>query len=141
MNPNTPDPYTDQEVRRTHLQIARLSHQPLAARQSARDDYADALSTRVGYVTRALEFIVNGDYGRGPQALAYEVLQAGPRRNKAAALSILLAALDFQCPAVFARQAYLSLDKDRRDRVESAFAEAIRDLTATIHHPPTKDTP
>jgi len=124
--------YTHQEVRRTHLQIARASHQPLADRQAARAAYADALASRVGDITRALDFIVNGDYGRGPQALAIEILQAGPRRNKAAALSALVAGLDFQCPALFARQAYLSLDEDQRDRVDSAFAEAIRDLTATI---------
>lgn len=120
--------YHAQERARFHADIMRVERAPLVERRAARTEWMGALhdpemiGERVGWM-------LNGSYGKGAYDAAREIL-ARPRMNVIAWMSITIAALEWGCPAAFAREAWSKLSQVERDKVDLAIRQAIKSMEA-----------
>lgn len=122
----TAQDYETREIRRANEQMAAPSHAPLQDRQEARQAYADAMAMTPEIVAERIEWLLIGNYGFGSYIIANDVLSR-KRMNRAAALGQMIAALEWGCPVVFARQAYVGLSRGEQSHLDELVAAAIAD--------------
>lgn len=119
------------ERARFNDQLRDVEAAPLAERQEARAEWADALTTTPETIAERIGWLIDGSYGFGAYQLAQDVIR-NKRMNRTAWLGLTIAALEWQCPSNFARQAWNKLDKPQQDKItalimaeiESALTEA-----------------
>lgn len=106
--------------------ILAVESAPLSERQEARKAWAEALILEPGTVAERIGWILNGSYGYGSYMLSRQIM-ASPRMNQGAALAQMVAALEWRCPATFAREAYRKLTDKQRGIVDAAIADELKD--------------
>lgn len=116
------DEYHIQEMSRFFRKMARVERAPLRERQEARKEWLEALDCPPE-IARNVLLVLNGIYGYAEQQRALAIIQE--RENRIAAMSLLLAALDHNCPNAFTRGAFLSLSPEKQIAVNSAIRSAI----------------
>jgi len=115
--------YAQREKADANRRMADLSALPLAERQANRAEFArdlkdpELIAERVGW-------LLAGNYGLGAMLIAQDI-ESRPRMNRIAALSQTIAAFEWCCTGVFARQAYLGLDKAEQDAVNAAIGGVL----------------
>ena len=119
------DQYHNDEMKRLDNQLLAIERSPLADRREAMKDYADMMQDSA-LVGERVEWILGGSYGYGAMMRARDIAKR-PRMNRVAALSMLIAALDHNCPSAFARKAYLAQSDSVRAAVDNAILLAIND--------------
>ena len=102
-----------------------LSHNKLTDRQAARSEYHDDMKHSPELVAERVRWLLNGDYGYGAYLIANAIVESSSRYNKVAALSQAIAAFEWQCPALFARQAYLKLSKPEQQKIDRLIGAEI----------------
>lgn len=107
-------------------QLLGVELAPLADRRAARKAWGSALLDPDLLYERAC-WLLGGNYGYGA-ALAAAEIQAQKRGNRTAALAQLLAALEWQCPPGFAREAFVKLGKAAQRRANAAMNRALKRL-------------
>ena len=120
--------YEGAELLAFSRQIKRIADAPLADRQSAARDWRERLSDPETIAVRA-DWILNGSYGHGAYLHAWHVAR-NRRMNRAAWFSQMVAALDFNCPADFARREFLRLSKAQQAAVNAAILTAVDSAVA-----------
>ena len=105
-------------------QLNALNFNHLGDRQAARDEYREALKTPELVAQRA-EWLLAGNYGEGAYLIGLAIIEGSNRNNKVAQLSQVIAGFEWQCPALFARKAYLSLNKEEQGAINSALSAVI----------------
>lgn len=126
-NPSVSESQAEYEAReRTAFrkQLDDVDRAPLADRQAARQEWAAALVAEPPLIAERVSWLLNGSYGYGSYSAARDVM-ASPRMNHAAWLGQTIAALEWQCPATFARQAYRTLTVEQRGRVDDCIQRII----------------
>lgn len=104
--------------------IASLSYNKLSDRQAARADYAELLRD-TEHLSGLVDMLISGDYGYDYYLICQDIINASKRRNRVAALSIVLGAVECGCPAIMARQAYLTLTPDEQGAADRVFETAL----------------
>lgn len=120
----TLEEYVAMERRRLTQQLTQIAQAPLADRRAARKAWAAALLDPELLEHRA-QWLMDGNYGWGAGLAAAEI-QAQKRGNRTAALAQLLAAVEWQCPPSFAREAFTKLSKAAQRRANAAINLALK---------------
>ena len=115
--------YEDMEARMLVRKLAAVENQPLADRKAAAVDYWEALADP-GLLHQRAGWLLEGSYGYGPWKAAHKI-KARDRGNRAAALAVLLAALEWNCPARAAAAAYCSLAPSQQTAITKAITKAL----------------
>jgi len=115
--------YEQSEMRRHRNHMERVAAAPLTDRRAGRDDYQAAT---VGHIAEAGEHITSGNFGAGPYFDARKNILNHPRRNQAAALALIVAAYEFNCPARFAAEAFKKWPKEKQQQANAALLQVIR---------------
>tara|TARA_R110000803_G_scaffold107781_2_gene175928 strand:- start:118 stop:525 length:408 start_codon:yes stop_codon:yes gene_type:complete len=110
--------------------IASLSHDKLADRQAARADYTELLRD-TEHLTNLVDMLITGDYGYEYYLICQDIINGSKRRNKVAALSIVIAAVETSCPAVMAIGAWKALTSDEQTAANKIFATIIEQAPKT----------
>lgn len=118
--------YHANEMSRLARHLQQIENAPLLDRKEARKDWAEALQKYPDLITQRLGWLFNGSYGYGAMVRAREI--AGNKRaNRAAALGLLIAALEWQCPADFARSEFRKLPAEQQEALNAAIIKAADD--------------
>lgn len=122
--------YEAREAQEFHKQLREVEKAPLADRKEAAAEYLDAMKNDPSRVAERISWLIDGNYGYGAMKAAERVLRS-PRMNRGAALSIMVAALDWQCPQRAATAAWKKLTKAQRDALDEAIKTEIAELRKT----------
>lgn len=115
--------YAQNEKNTTQRKLSHLASEPLHIRQANRKEYAkDLHDTRL--VAQRIEWMLDGNYGFGAYLICQDIMK-NYRMNRIAALSQMIGGLEWQCSALEARKAYLSLDAAAQDRINAAIQAVI----------------
>lgn len=112
------------EIARTHARLAEIRKAPLTDRQDARAKFYEAMATEPTLVADRVGWLLDGSYGHGEHLLARRIA-ANTRMNRAAALTQMIAALEWQCPEDFARDAWKGLSKRAQIALDRAVEAEI----------------
>ena len=116
--------YIQRERGKVQDKLRALSALPLRWRQQNRAEYRQALAERPAYVAAEVDHLLSGNFGEAEYHIAMDIM-ARPRMNRVAALSQLIAGLEWECSALEARKAYLSLDDRQKATIDTAIEEVI----------------
>ena len=94
--------YETDEITRHFNAIKAIEAAPLPERQAAREEWHQAL-LNPALVAERIGWLLDGNYGYGAYHLAL-ITTANRRLNRAAWLAHTIAALEWRCSSVFARQ-------------------------------------
>lgn len=122
--------YEEREFRSAMAREAEVSAAPLSERQEARTEFGEALRDPA-LISQRIGWLINGSYGFGEMKRATQILSRGPRMNKRAALTQLIAVYEWRCPAVFAVQAWKGLSAAQKAALDNAIDAAIKTATET----------
>ena len=118
--------YDAQEARRFRADLQRAEEGSLAERRAARDEWKrDLLNPAL--IAQRIGWLIEGNYGYGAHKAAREVLASSTRMNKPAWLGITIAAIEWQCPNAFARQAWNALSPADKTALTLAITQVITD--------------
>jgi len=120
----TESQYRHHEAALFNADLRRIETAPLADRQAARTEFAAALRDSPELVATRIDWLLNGSYGAGAYHAAQEVA-ANVRTNRAAWLCQTIAALEWQCPAEFARQAWKTLTPPQKATLAALIGEEL----------------
>ena len=123
-NPSMADSYMNREVDALRRQVRELANAPLSVRKEAQRDWLNAMRSPAD-VAEHVRWLLNGDYGDGAAMVAREVAN-NSRMNRAAALGILIAALDHQTPQREASDAWHKLSKKDQNSVNNAILKEVK---------------
>lgn len=104
-------------------QIRRVESAPLTERQEARADWQEALKDPA-LVCERIEWLLDGNYGYGSYEEATTTIH-NKRMNRPAWLGQVIAALEWQCPNNFARQAWNKLTTDEQENITAMINKVI----------------
>jgi len=117
--------YESQEYSRYLADIKQVEAGTLAFRRHQRVLWEIGIRETPTHVANMVNLVISGDFGRGAQIAAENVLKMSKRANKVASLALIVAAIEWSCPANFARQAFNSLTDDQKQTVNSAIQAVI----------------
>lgn len=120
--------YEDREARLYFKQLEAIEQAPLSERKEGQASFFDALQDPA-HIAERVSWLFNGSYGWHSYKISRQIA-ANKRMNRVAALSQMVAALDHNCPVVFARQAYLKLRPDQQEAVNQAVQSEIEEFLA-----------
>lgn len=114
--------YEANELARFRRDLERVEGAPLVDRQAARDEYAAATPEDL---KRATSHLLGGDYGFGPYHAAQTQVLGHKRRNQVAQLALWVAAIEYGCPATFARGAFRKWSPAKQAAVTAAIESEL----------------
>ena len=107
--------YEMRELQRAAAEISRIENQPLEHKREAKKEFQEALRTEPGLIVERMSWYLDGNYGFGHYLKSKEWLSRSKNFNINARLMQSVAALEWQCPARQANQAYNSLTETQKD--------------------------
>jgi len=116
--------YERRELARAHKKLGEIQRAPLADRKEAQASFLKAMRSTPELVGERIGWLFDGNYGMGSMMLARRVL-ASPRMNRAAALTQMIGAFEWQSPEVMSREAWKTLTAREKGCLDSAVQEAI----------------
>jgi len=123
--------YEEQEAADFRHQIAKVETAPLFDRKYAAKAFAEALHSggrdeHENLVAERIGWLLNGSYGYGSAQAARRVARASGRTNKTAQLSVMIAAVEWQCPARMAVAAWKKLSPAQKSALDNAIRAEIK---------------
>jgi hypothetical protein len=123
--------YEAREAAEFRHQLAKVEAAPLFDRKYAAKEFAEALHSggrdaHENLVAERIGWLLNGSYGYGSAQAARRVARASGRTNKTAQLSIMIAALEWQCPAKMAVAAWKKLSPVQQSALDNAIRAEIK---------------
>jgi hypothetical protein len=95
----------------------------LSERRLAREEWYEAL-TDEKLIRERLNWLLAGNYGKGAYDVAWTIKNA-KRGNRTAQIAQLLAAVEWQCPTSFAREAWNCLNKAAQKAINAAILDEM----------------
>jgi hypothetical protein len=118
--------YERRELAGAHKRLEEIQRAPLADRKEAQASFLKAMRSTPELVGERIGWLFDGNYGMGSMMLARRVL-ASPRMNRAAALTQMIGAFEWQSPEVMSREAWKKLTPGEKARLDSAVQGVIAD--------------
>lgn len=115
--------YERNERKQLNAQIKNVENALLQDRREARREWFEAL-TDEKLIRERLNWLLGGNYGKGAHDRAHEIKEQ-KRGNRVAAIAQLLAAVEWQCPASFAREAWNCLNKAAQKAINAAILDEM----------------
>ena len=100
---------------------------PLAVRKEAQQEFFDAIKLHPSVVAERVGWLLEGQYGKGPQLQAFNVTA---RMNRPAAYSQMIAVLDHNCPRNMAVAAWKKLTKLEQRKLQQLIEAEIESFEA-----------
>jgi hypothetical protein len=100
--------YEQREMRAARAQQAAVQRAPLRDRKEAQLAFFEAMRDDPSLVAERIGWLLDGNYGFGPMAIAQDVLQR-PRMNRQAILTQMIGVFEWQCPEDMTRSAWKRL--------------------------------
>lgn len=116
--------YDFREMGEAMREITAIEKAPLAERKEAAHEYYEAMRDRPEVVAERVGWLLNGSYGYGHMLRAKRVL-GSPRMNRVAALSGMVASVEWRCPGKGAVDAWKRLTPSEKHKVDSAIKAEI----------------
>jgi hypothetical protein len=116
--------YERRELDEARQQLDAVRRAPLADRKEAQEQFLEAMRDRPEVVGERVGWLLDGNYGYGSMLLAKRVL-GSPRMNRAAALTQMVGAFEWQSPEDMTRAAWKKLSASEKARLEDAVQVAI----------------
>lgn len=116
--------YLERESREYIRQIRAVETAPLSERNDCAREFKAAMRDSK-QVSERIRWLLAGHYGKGAQVQALRTLAMNKGANKVASLSIMIAALEWQCPARLAVKAWKELTPPERQATLKAEIEAV----------------
>jgi hypothetical protein len=117
--------YELREIQEAQGKLAEVRRAPLADRKEAARDFFEAMRDNPQIVGERVGWLIDGNYGYGSMLLAKRVLGA-PRSNRAAALTQMVGAFEWQAPEEMTRAAWKKLTAAQQAALDRAVQKAIR---------------
>lgn len=110
--------YHNAEMKRTIKHLDTIRKAPLADRKEAKTSLVKAFTEYPNIFADRIGWLLNGTYGYGEMQLALNILKGSKRTNKVAALSQLMALVEWQCPEDMTRSAWKSLTREQQEKLD-----------------------
>jgi hypothetical protein len=121
--------YERREMQEAQAKLTEVRKAPLADRKEAAKDFFEAMRDNPQIVGERVSWLLDGNYGYGSMLLAKRVLGA-PRSNRAAAITQMVGAFEWQSPEEMSRAAWKKLTASQQVALDRAVQKAIRDAEA-----------
>lgn len=118
--------YERRELQGAHKRLEEIQRAPLADRKEAQAGFLEAMRDSPELVAERIGWLLDGNYGYGAMQLAKRVL-VSPRMNRAAALTQMIGAFEWQSPEILSREAWKKLTAGQKTSLENAVQGAITD--------------
>jgi hypothetical protein len=112
------------EYRKHAKTVKRSENQTIADKRICAEDYRNKLLDPDWFIN-SVDNIISGNYGEYQYIKALEILP-NKRSNRLAYFGQLVALLDHNCPAYYARKVWNSLSVSEQTAIESAFNELLK---------------
>ena len=127
---------TQAQYEANELEIARrdedrINREPLRDRKECQSSYLEAMRTDPATVAERIAWLIEGNYGKGPQLLAARIV-ANPRLNRVAGLAQLVGVYEWRCPRVMGRTAWKRLTKSQQATLASVIEVVIEDTIRSL---------
>jgi hypothetical protein len=124
---------TDQDYERNELRLAgkhmdEVNSASLSDRKDAAESFYAAMKDDPALVAERISWMLDGNYGKGAQLKAEQVL-ASPRMNQAAALNMLVASFEWMCPGRMAAASWKRLTPVQKRELDEAISVVIESAT------------
>ena len=118
--------YEHRELDDANRRLRDVERASLADRKEAAAQFFEAMRDSPELVAERLGWLLDGSYGYGEGVLAKRIL-GSPRMNRSAALTQMVAALEWSSPSAMTRASWKKLTKAQQAALEKAVQAAIRD--------------
>ena len=116
--------YEAREARMAHQQLQDVEKAPLADRKEGAKNYLRAMSEDPALVAERISWLLDGNYGRGLMMKGKQIVQS-PRMNRTAALGVLIAAAEWQCPGRMAADMWKKLSHSQKEVLDQAISVVV----------------
>jgi len=116
--------YHDNEMRKYFHKIEELNASPLKDRQEAREEFYKAMKDSPLWVAEQIDWMLSGTYGYAEQYAAMNFFKG--KLNIAAGLTQMVAELNWQSTADFARDAWKKLTADEKQALQEHVDAVIK---------------
>jgi len=117
--------YERRELTEAQNKLTQLRRAPLSDRKEAQADFLKAMREDPKLVAERVGWLLDGNYGYGPMAMAKSVL-GSPRMNRSAALTQMIGAFEWMSPEDMVRAAWKKLSASEKAALERAVQGAIK---------------
>lgn len=117
--------YEMREFREYQKQIHEIERAPLADRKEACANFLHAMAHDPERVGERVGWLLDGNYGYGAMKQAKQVL-ARKRMNRPAALTHMIAALEWRCPGAMAAKVWHKLTPTQKAALDKAVKAEIK---------------
>jgi hypothetical protein len=121
--------YARRELTSAQKQLQDVRRAPLSDRNEAKESFFDTLRNNPSLVGERISWLFDGNYGYGPMLLAKQSL-ASKRSNRAAALTQMIGAFEWQVPEEMTRDAWKKLSAREQMLLERVVRKVIDDAEA-----------
>lgn len=120
------DAYDRDSLNRYLADIERVKRAPLAVRKENRDKFAASMRDEPEFVAERIDWMLDGNYGRGAELAGARVLAMGKNANKVATLNCMIGALEWLCPADMVVDGWKTLTKPQQEALDAAIRVVLR---------------
>ncbi len=124
--------YDNRCLTEAYQHMQRIEKAPLSERKEAAKEFYDAMKTDPALIAERLGWLFDGNYGRGEQLKAQQILGMNARANKAASLTQMIGAYEWQSPPAMTIAMWKKLSKAEKDLLDEAvkivIAEAEKEM-------------
>ena len=118
--------YDKREIQSHYVNIDATESAPLWDRQAARDEWLHDMRTDPQLIADRIGWLLGGNYGYGSYLISRQIAD-NKRLNREAALSQMIAALEWRCPARFAARAWNKLTPDQQQELSKRIQTELDD--------------
>jgi len=126
--------YERDVIRRFQSELREIEKAPLYERKKAVDKWKGSLKTEPEAIAERVGWLLDGSYGEGAYIRAREIARS-PRMNRPAALSQMVAAMEWRTPGPMARKAFLNLPKAEQQKINKLIQGRIDEFLEENENP------
>lgn len=122
--------YEMREAAEFHRQMSAADKGSLSERKEACKAFSEAMRDPE-LVAERISWLLDGNYGYGAMQAAKRAV-ANKRMNRAAVLTHMIGAIEWQCPARMAAQAWKKLSRDEQKALDKAICAEIKQSESAV---------
>lgn len=120
------DKYDQVSAREHYADLEKVKRAPISERRESCAEFTEVMRDNPDLVGERLGWLLEGCYGRGAMQAALHVLATGKNANKVASLNLLIAALEWSCPADMTIRAWKMLTEPQKVALDAAIQRVLQ---------------
>ncbi len=122
----TKSEYERNELDKAIAQEKRVEKAPLQERKEAAAEFFDAMKNNPERVAQSLDMLIDGNYGKGAQMRAEQIL-GSPRMNRNAALTHMIGIYEWMSPGRMSVAGWKKLSPAEKKKLDEVVGKVIRE--------------